>query len=630
MSTTLDPNTEARPRAVAALSNGKLDLPPSQAATQAKFWRKKTPKSLRRGKLAADELWAKYFDKRTAQPSVAELCGADGTPLAWQVKESSLTGSAKQLMELAVKALAPKSCQKYLKGARRQQLRTALAHWLEDSRHAKADLSFALGCLTAAHMLDAVGEAIDATLGWRLIDFLTETARHAQPWSPDLQAAPNAALVQQLLAGELPLTLAYLFREMAPLWELRTAAADRLAEGMHELLNGRGLPRAAQLDLLRPLLACWTRCGAIGSTSKKLRWPKITQRQYEYVVQQAVRHSAADGTALLDPDSCTLEAELLAAALQLSGKQDKKNATAAQGLFGDSLLDGVKLKTGRKAATAADNCEWSRLTLRRSGWEPEAAAVAIDFSQPAMRIDVWADKRRLFGGVVATESHIGGQLLKPVGTWEEVCWFTDKDVNFAEYCLQLEGGARIERQILLAHRDKFLLLADHLQNSDVAPMEHAWQLPLGAGLLFCGEGETRDAVLMDGAPRSRLLPLALSEWRVDPRGGELSLVGNGVRLAEKTTGRSLACPLFIDLCPIRSALPCTWRQLTVAEALSIKSSDVAVSYRMQSGGDQWVYYRSQGPRGNRTFMGQNTSSECVIAGFKAPSGETMPLLELEG
>jgi hypothetical protein len=51
---------------------------------------------------------------------------------------------------------------------------------------------------------------------------------------------------------------------------------------------------------------------------------------------------------------------------------------------------------------------------------------------------------------------------------------------------------------------------------------------------------------------------------------------------------------------------------------------------MQSGDNQWIFYRSQGPRGNRTFMGQNTSSECVIARFKSPSGEVVPLLEIEG
>jgi hypothetical protein len=316
--------------------------------------------------------------------------------------------------------------------------------------------------------------------------------------------------------------------------------------------------------------------------------------------------------------------------MRLSGKKKRKNAAAAEHLFAHAESEVKNLKTARKPPKASDNCEWSCLTIMRTAWNPESAVIAVDNSKPGMRLDVWAANRRLFCGPVGFESRINGEVLQPKDPWEQLCWFTDKDVDYAEFSMPLEGGARLERQILLAHRDKFLLLADHLQNSETAALEHSWQLPLGAGLLFCGEGETRDAVLMDGAPRSRVLPVALPEWRIDPRMGELSLAASAMRLMQKTHGRSLACPLFIDLCPTRSALPCTWRQLTVAEALSIKSTDVAVSYRMQSGGDQWIYYRSQGPRANRTFMGQNTSSECVVAGFKAPSGEIVQLLEIEG
>ena len=36
------------------------------------------------------------------------------------------------------------------------------------------------------------------------------------------------------------------------------------------------------------------------------------------------------------------------------------------------------------------------------------------------------------------------------------------------------------------------------------------------------EADTRDGVLVDRKPRTAVLPLALSEWRSDPRGGTLS------------------------------------------------------------------------------------------------------------
>jgi hypothetical protein len=58
--------------------------------------------------------------------------------------------------------------------------------------------------------------------------------------------------------------------------------------------------------------------------------------------------------------------------------------------------------------------------------------------------------------------------------------------------------------------------------------------------------------------------------------------------------------------------------------------DVAVGYRAQCGKAQWIFYRSLGPRANRTIIGQNTSSEFFAARFLAPSGKIEELVEIEG
>jgi hypothetical protein len=416
---------------------------------------------------------------------------------------------------------------------------------------------------------------------------------------------------------------------MAPLAALRREATNRLSEALVELLNGEGLPHASNLRLLRPLLACWTRCRALGRRGKKLRWPKKVQRQYEWLVRQSLRWTAPDGTSLMMFDAeSKWPGSLVGAALRFGG--NRQDAAAAHRLLGKKAVPKGEFDFGHKSPRGADNCEWSCLAVMRSGWSPADAAVAVDFSSIPMKLDVWADGRRLYGGLWEFEAQIDGKSVRPTAPWQETCWFKDKDVDYLEFTLPLEEGARLERQILLAHRDRFLLLVDHLQNSQATELELSWQLPLGSGLLFCGEGETRDALLMDGKPRARAMPLALPEWRVDPRFGELSFSGGGMRLAQRTQARSMACPVFVDLRPKRAALPSTWRQLTVAEALQIKPADVAVSYRIQAGDDQWVYYRSQAARGNRTFLGQNCSSECLLARFKAPEGEIAQLLEVEG
>jgi hypothetical protein len=162
-------------------------------------------------------------------------------------------------------------------------------------------------------------------------------------------------------------------------------------------------------------------------------------------------------------------------------------------------------------------------------------------------------------------------------------------------------------------------------------LEHGWQLPLAAEVEACGEAETRDALLRSGGKDiARLFPLALPEWRIDPRGGELAVGDGAMKLQQRTAARAVACPLFIDLDPRRIAKPCTWRQLTVAEALQIQPPDIAVGYRVQSGRDQWIMYRSQGPRGNRTLLGQNTACEFLVSRFLPKTGGIEELVQVQG
>jgi len=67
----------------------------------------------------------------------------------------------------------------------------------------------------------------------------------------------------------------------------------------------------------------------------------------------------------------------------------------------------------------------------------------------------------------------------------------------------------------------------------------------------------------------------------------------------------------------------------VAQSLEIQPHDVAVGYRAQCGKDQWLIYRSLVEPANRTLLGQNLSSECLVARFLAPEGEIDELLEIE-
>jgi hypothetical protein len=93
-------------------------------------------------------------------------------------------------------------------------------------------------------------------------------------------------------------------------------------------------------------------------------------------------------------------------------------------------------------------------------------------------------------------------------------------------------------------------------------------------------------------------------------------------------GRALYAPLLVDLKPSRVKQPFTWRRLTVAEDLAMQPADVAVGYRMQIGGEQWLVYRTLADAAPRTLLGQHLSSDFYFGRFDT-EGEVEDLVEVE-
>jgi hypothetical protein len=215
--------------------------------------------------------------------------------------------------------------------------------------------------------------------------------------------------------------------------------------------------------------------------------------------------------------------------------------------------------------------------------------------------------------------------------WEEVCWHSDDDVDYLEISASLVGGGSIERQILLGREDAFLFLCDNVLHPSSESIECKSTLPIADGINVAFEEATREAVIAARKPRALVMPLALSEWKIDSRFGSLQCTvgkGRGLQLCQRGSGEGLACPLFLDLLPRRLKKQRTWRQLTVAELLEICTRDTAVAYRVQCDAAQWVFYRSLAPAANRTFLGQNVASEFFAARFHR-DGEVEELLEID-
>ena len=157
--------------------------------------------------------------------------------------------------------------------------------------------------------------------------------------------------------------------------------------------------------------------------------------------------------------------------------------------------------------------------------------------------------------------------------WQPTCRTSDENVDYLELTMELAGGLRIERHLVLARKDRFLLLADAVLGTRPGALAYRGLLPLGPGIALGGAGPTRERFLVaarasrPGERLATVLPLALPEWRRDHGVGELSSGPEGMELRQAIEGRRLFAPLWLDLDPGRIRRRRTWRQLTVAESL---------------------------------------------------------------
>ena len=477
------------------------------------------------------------------------------------------------------------------------------------------------------HGLPRLAKRLTADTWWKLWERLVALAAMGRTECKD-------PLVEQMLGGELPLALAYLFPEIVACRKLAAAARRVLSAGLVDLLDGEGLPHGKHLGQFRPLLACWTRCRAIGAVFAEGAWSEAAQEQYQWLVRHAVRWSRPDGSQMLAPAATGAWCRpLVDAALRLGGDDDDKDLATL-------LLPGHS-QTARAAVNmalpeTAYFSEWAEVAMLRPDWARGAPCLAINYAGPPIRIELLAQRDVLWSGGWETEVLREGKRLAPSaaadeGDWHETCWISNEEVDYLELECWLADDFRLERHILLARQDRFLLVADAVSGNRPGRLEYRSRFPLVAPdipgnprrkaprVFWCRVGwrTVRGCCRWhcpSGAAQRR--PAAWNSER-----GRLEL-------RQSCTGQAMFAPLFVDLEPGRLARPMTWRQLTVAENLTAQSDDVAVGYRVQIGRQQWLFYRSLAVCGNRTLLGHNLVSEFLVARF-SKEGKVEAIIETE-
>jgi hypothetical protein len=239
----------------------------------------------------------------------------------------------------------------------------------------------------------------------------------------------------------------------------------------------------------------------------------------------------------------------------------------------------------------------------------------------------------LLDGVVETTINVDEKPLQFTSDWAEVCWVSDEDIVYLELETSLSGGFSLHRHLALAREDNLLLIADALvgdpaQISDTASLFHQLSLPIATDFRFAPEDETREGYLYRGRKRYLVQPLALPEWRVDPRRGSLAAEVGRLRLTHEAVGRAMFMPLLVDLDSRRGFTASTWRQLTVAFELKMQPPTSAAGYRCQIGKKNWLIYRSLAKPAARTVLGHHLDTEFLFARF-GRGGNVKPLIEVE-
>ena len=587
------------------------------------FWREEAPK-----KITSDEQWQVWSDHltRRKQPEVFRAGNrSSSSPLCWGLGVSATSDVGSRLLESL--EVQPKGQNGKPRKSKEVALE-ALELWSDNVSESNIGLSFALESLTVSQLLPRISDQLDEQSWWRYLEELLGIVSQVADWPVDAEMQAQDAVTNVLLAGELPLALANLFPEIKTCYKLRKAACEVVSESLLELTNGQGMVRGSYLSLFPLLFASWTRSLTYISKLSKSSVGSKAEEQYNWAVTQALRLSRDDGRWLLgEDDSAEWTPDFLAHVLELGG--DRSDVAAALDIFGKKLTKHVTVRPSDRYPETSDNCEWACVANMRPDWERGEPTLVVDYSDPELRMEVASGAESLFKGVWSWETSVDNQPLHAHGTWEERCWFSDDDVDYLELSMELSNGSQLDRQILLARDENFLLLADYVMKTGGGETRHSFRLPLCEAVSFVPEQETCEGLLRTDRPLGRVLPLALPEWRLDSRCGELSATDDGLQLIQQRVGHNLACPLLIDLDRSRASKQCTWRQLTVAESLEIQPHDVAAGYRAQCGKQQWLFYRSLAAPANRSLLGQNISCECVVARFLAPAGEIEELLEIE-
>jgi len=252
-------------------------------------------------------------------------------------------------------------------------------------------------------------------------------------------------------------------------------------------------------------------------------------------------------------------------------------------------------------------------------------STSIDFKSQSDRsvlLEVAVRKEPILYGLWTFNIRLGKKTLMPVSNWMNVCEHKENRCDYIEMELHLESDCRLQRSMLVNHKDNILLLADTVLGDDIMLSYHT-DLYVSPKLRAKTSDEANEILFRNCM---RVFPLALPEWKGE--NGSLQVADGRLTLRQETSGKALYAPLLFDLDAERLSKRYTWRQLTVGENLQRVPKDRAVGYRIQLSKEQFLLYRSLTSQASRTVLGHNLIDDFCFARFDPDIG-VEPLIAVE-
>jgi hypothetical protein len=483
----------------------------------------------------------------------------------------------------------------------------------------------ALGIIATLWHLPEQARRID---GGKLADWLKAVAQRTAEHSSQQS---DCLLGNLVFHCELPLLLDLLTASPKfAVGALASQAMDDLAEYLENSQEHIGSWLAHGGTYLRAALACVFRCRILADHLGLRRWYAPQRKALGSLLVQAARWTKADGTQMFGHGlSGKLSRSQWNALSKLASTTRKQRQTLelSQVLKGE----GGKSRGNTELPELSVNDEQAACGLMGGSWKQTGSRVAIDFSEATTQIEALGPKGcSILRGDWPVIVSMDGQSLYQLDGWEQVCWFSDSDISYLEIECQFGETAKVQRQIMLFHKQRLMLAADALLADQSGQWLMTSELPLATQTNWQSNGKNTEGFLIQNNSQCLVLPLFMSEWKKPASSGKVEVSGNRLIVTNSCSQASrIYSPILIALCNRFSQKPYTWRQLTVAENLRIVGKDEAVGIRVQLAKEQILLYRNLAKATRRTVLGVHLMSDFFAGLFDKDSGEAETLVEIE-